>query len=94
MGESGRNANRRSLAELIRANIDRYKLQYQRVLASQKALITEGQEKIPIAAAADNVLYFRIERTREKEKYIYGRLTYRNPDKLCLLLFPDLELVE
>ncbi len=68
MGESGRNANRRSLAELIRANIDRYKLQYQRVLASQKALITEGQEKIPIAAAADNVLYFRIERTREKEK--------------------------
>ena len=58
MGESGRYANRRPVEALIKAKMDRNKLQYQRVLASQKELSTDGQEKIPITAAAENVLYF------------------------------------
>ena len=71
VGESGKKANSRVLAELIKAKMDIYKLEYHNVLASQKEFCTEGQEKIPIVAAADNVLYLDVSEQEEildKEK--------------------------
>lgn len=66
VGESGKKANSRPLAELIKANMDIYKLEYHNVLDNQKEFCTEGQEKIPIMAAADNVLCIDVSRPDEK----------------------------
>lgn len=66
VAESGKNANSRLLAELIKAKIDMYKLEYQSILASQKEFCTEGQENIPMVAAADNVLCIGVSGVEEK----------------------------